>query len=176
MTVTTDVKKIGDALVASGKATLAEARKPLLAWVGVNRAAVSLTRQLPEALAGQTRQLQGRIAELPGRAKTLPVVIPASADVVSARVKRLAGRAQDARKLVDGVAVGVTGRVVESYAGFVGRGEEVVTVAKRQPAAKEATAQAKTAKSRGKAATTAARKATAAAADSAGKTADKTTR
>jgi len=172
MTVPTDVKKVGDALVASGKATLAEARKPLLAWVGVNRAALTRTRELPEV----AKQLQDRIAGLPGRVKTLPVVIPASADVVTAQAKQIAGRAQEAQKLAESVATGVAGRIVETYTGLVGRGEEVVTTAKRQPAAEQATAQAKTAKSRGKAASTAARKAAAAAAEAATATADKTTR
>jgi hypothetical protein len=176
MPVPTDVKKVGDALVASGKATLAEARKPFLAWVGVNRVALTRTRELPETVQAQARALQERLAGLPGKAKTLPVVIPASAEVVTAQAKQLAGRAQVVQKAAGTVAGGVAGLIAETYTELVGRGEEVVTTARRQPATKEATAAAKTAKRRGKAAATSARKAASAASESAAATADKTTR
>ncbi|MFL6140190.1 MAG: hypothetical protein ACJ74O_20645 [Frankiaceae bacterium] len=112
MTVTTEAKKVGDAIVASGRATLAEARKPALAWIGANAAVVARTRELPGIVQGQARQL----AELAQGLPKLAAGLTGSVGEVAARVRG-------------------------TYAELVGRGERTVPMAGRQPATHEAARQ-----------------------------------
>ena len=181
MTVTTDVKRMGDAIVAQGKATLADARKPLFAWIGANRVVLARTRELPDAVQAQVRQLPAKLGELPTVAKTLPRVLPA--DAVTSSAKQLAVRAVSLQRQAGTVASTVAGtvagtlaeRVAVGYAGLVGRGQEVADTAVANPAAQQAKKSAARAGKQSKAAATSARKAASSAATAARDTAQKTT-
>lgn len=160
MTVTTTMKRAGDAVAAQGRQLIDEAPKPLYAWIGANTVVLARARQLPVRAQEQARAVQSRLEKLP----TLPQTVPGQAKDVSG--KALSG--------AQTIATGLADRFVSTYVGLVERGEQVVTAVRTQPSTKQATARVKTARSQTKGAATSTRKATTATVRAVRAAADKT--
>jgi ElaB/YqjD/DUF883 family membrane-anchored ribosome-binding protein len=146
MTVTTDVTKTGDAV--TGRFTLknlpkfdaAEARKPLLAYVGMADLAIEQAKELPVELTKATEKFSSRLAEVPNVVKTLPTQVQSLRDEVEARVAKASEQAND------------------FYSQLAVRGERLVTSIRRQPATEAAIAEGKEAVRKAEASATAAKK------------------
>ena len=146
MTVTTDVTKTGDTV--TGRFTLknlptfdvAEARKPLFAYVGIADLAIEQAKELPVELTKATEKVQARLAEVPNVVKTLPTQVQTLRGEVETRVSKATEQATDL------------------YAKLAVRGERLVTSIRRQPSTEAAIAEGKEAVRKAEAATTAAKK------------------
>jgi hypothetical protein len=139
MSVTTDVKKTGNAV--TGRFTLknlptfdvAEATKPLYAVLGVADLALEQVKDVPADLGAEAKKAQALLADVPAQMSALP-----------ANVRTTAHKA--------------TERATDLYAKLTIRGERLVTQIRRQPATEAAIAEGKEAVKKAEAAATAARK------------------
>lgn len=102
------------------KTTLAEARKPLFASVGVTELAVSKARELPGATAAELARLQAQAKELQSQVRELPAQVKVLRGTVTAQTASLRVKARGL------------------YDDLVGRGEKVLGTLRAQPAAKQA--------------------------------------
>ncbi len=125
MPTSTDVRKYTDTVVEQSKAALAEARKPLLAWVGATDLAYDRLRSQLKELPIET---QARVKKLQERAQGgVPTVDPVQ---VSARVRQaVENYATHARETYDGYRE----QAREQYDTLSHRGELVVRRLRRRP-------------------------------------------
>lgn len=146
MTLTTDVTKTGDTV--TGRFTLknlptfdvAEAKKPLFAYVGVADLAIEKAKEIPADVTAEVKKVQALLADVPAQVKTF-----------SAQVKELRGTVE--AKLNE-----ATEKATDVYAQLTVRGERLVTQIRRQPATEAAIAEGKEAVRKAEAAATAAKK------------------
>ena len=146
MTLTTDVTKTGDTV--TGRFTLknlptfdvAEAKKPLFAYVGVADLAIEKAKEIPADVTAEVKKVQALLADVPAQVKTF-----------SAQVKELRGT-------VEAKFNEATEKATDVYAQLSVRGERLVTQIRRQPATEAAIAEGKEAVRKAEAAATAAKK------------------
>jgi len=141
--VTADVKKTGSTV--TGRFTLknlptfdvAEAKKPLFAYVGVADLAIERAKEIPAELTELNKtvstKVQAFVADVPAQVQALP-------ETVRTNVEKAADKATDL------------------YTKLTIRGERLVTQIRRQPATEAAIAEGKEAVRKAEAAATAARK------------------
>ncbi|MEX2290812.1 MAG: hypothetical protein WD794_10860 [Mycobacteriales bacterium] len=143
---TADVDKTGSTV--TGRFTLknlptfdvAEASKPLFAFVGVADLAFEQAKDVPALYVAEVKKVQGRIAEVPAQVKALPTQVKTLRGEVETRVEKVTGKASD------------------FYAQLTVRGERLVTQIRRQPATEAAIAEGKEAVRKAEAAAVAAKK------------------
>ena len=143
MSVTTNVNKTGNTV--TGRFTLknlptfdaAEAKKPLLAYVGVADLAIERAKEIPAELTvattNVTKKAQALLADVPAQVTALPVTVRANVEKA-------------------------TERATDFYTKLTIRGERLVGQIRRQPATEAAIAEGKEAVKKAEAAATAARK------------------
>ena len=151
-TATADVTETGGTVTAQGRFTvknlptfdLDEARKPLLAAVGVVDLAIEQVRQasteLPVEYAAAAKKAQERFAEVPEAVKAFPAKAEELRGEVETRVAKLTEQATDL------------------YAQLAVRGERLVTSIRRQPSTEASIAEGKEAVRKAEAAAVAAKK------------------
>jgi len=145
-TATADVDKTGSTV--TGRFTVknlptfdvAEATKPLFAFVGVADLAIEQAKDVPALYVAEVKKAQTRLAEVPAQVKTLPAQVKSLRDEVETRVEK------------------VTEKANEVYTQLTVRGERLVTQIRRQPATEAAIAEGKQAVRKAEAAATAAKK------------------
>ena len=145
-TATADVDKTGSTV--TGRFTIknlptfdvAEATKPLFAFVGVADLAIEQAKDVPALYVAEVKKAQTRLAEVPAQVKTLPAQVKSLRDEVETRIEKATEKAN------------------EVYAQLTVRGERLVTQIRRQPSTEAAIAEGKQAVRNAEAAATAAKK------------------
>jgi hypothetical protein len=134
-TATADVDKTGSTV--TGRFTIknlpnfdvAEATKPLFAFVGVADLAIEQAKDVPADVTARVSKVQTRLSEVPAQVKTLPNRVSTA-----------------------------TEKATDLYTQLTVRGERLVTQIRRQPATEAAIAEGKEAVRKAEAAATAAKK------------------
>ena len=145
-TATADVDKTGSTV--TGRFTIknlptfdvAEASKPLYAFIGVADLAIEQAKDAPALYVAEVKKAQTRLSEVPAQVKTLPAQVKNLRDEVETRVEK------------------ATEKATEVYTQLTVRGERLVTQIRRQPATEAAIAEGKQAVRRAEAAAAAAKK------------------
>ena len=143
---TADVDKTGSTV--TGRFTIknlptfdvAEASKPLYAFIGVADLAIEQAKDAPALYVAEVKKAQTRLSEVPAQVKTLPAQVKNLRDEVETRVEK------------------ATEKATEVYTQLTVRGERLVTQIRRQPATEAAIAEGKQAVRRAEAAAAAAKK------------------
>ena len=144
--VTADVETTGSTV--SGRFTLknlptldvAEAAKPLYAFVGVADLALEQVKDVPAEVSTGVSKVSTAIAEIPAQVRTLPASVKGLRGDVATRVGE------------------VTGKATDLYTELSVRGERLVTAVRRQPATEAAVEEGKEAVRKAEAAAVAAKK------------------
>jgi predicted nucleic acid-binding Zn-ribbon protein len=138
-TADVDVDKTGSTV--TGRFTIknlpsfdvAEATKPLFAFVGVADLAIEQAKDVPADVTARVSKVQARLSEVPAQVKTLPTQVKTLSD-------------------------DLTEKATDLYTQLTLRGERLVTQIRRQPATEAAIAEGKEAVRKAEAAAIAAKK------------------
>ncbi len=144
--VTADIDATGDTV--SGRFTLknlptfdvAEAKKPLYAYVGALDLALEQAKDVPAEVSSSVTRVSARLADIPAQVRSLPASVKSLRGDVETRVEK------------------VTERATDLYTQLSVRGERLITSIRRQPATEAAVEEGKEAVRKAEAAAVAAKK------------------
>ena len=144
--VVADVEKTGDTVQARFALKnlpglyVAEAKKPLFAFVGAADLALEQAKDVPAEVTSSVSAVSARLAEVPAQVRTIPTQVRTLRSDVEVRVEKVTERASDL------------------YGQLSVRGERLITSIRRQPATEAAIADGKEAVRKAAAAAVAAQK------------------
>jgi hypothetical protein len=112
MSLTTDARKAGEAMVAQGRAAIGDARKPFYAWVGASDLAFKRIAAIQTEAQVRAKRLQEAAGDLPDKAQQItPAGVRAVAEAYGEQAK-------------------------DAYDYFARRGAQVVAQVRRSPDAR----------------------------------------
>ncbi len=116
MSLSTDARKAGEAMVAQGRAAIGDARKPFYAWVGASDLALKRIAAVQTEAQARAKRLQETAGGLPDRAQQItPAGVRAMAEAYGEQAK-------------------------DAYDYFARRGAQVVAQVRRSPEGRTAEA------------------------------------